>query len=366
MKKLFFLINTLETGGAEKCLVEICNNLDKSKYDVTLCTLYNKGNNRKDLSSDVHYKCLVKVKNTLIRRILVYLILYVLHESLIHRFLIGNKYDVEIAFLEGIPTKIISGSKNKNSLKYAWVHTDLYNNYSFGKLYKNLKKHVECYKKFNRIICVSESAREGFVKRFKIDKNICVKYNIINDLAICKKAEEFYLKGNSFRIVAVGRLVKLKGFDRLLKVFKNLVEEGFDGELLIVGDGVQRTELEHFVTKNKLPVQFIGASDNPYKYMKTADLIVLPSRAEGYSTVACEAIILEKPIVAADCAGMREIFGDSEYGLVVENNDEAILIGIKEMIFDNELRESYSNAAKIRKLDFSMQRRIEELEELFR
>ena len=76
-----------------------------------------------------------KIKNTFIRRVLVYLISYVLPESLVHKLLIGNKYDVEIAFLEGIPSKIISGSKNKNSLKYAWVHTDLYNNYSFESTY---------------------------------------------------------------------------------------------------------------------------------------------------------------------------------------------------------------------------------------
>ena len=367
MKKLFFLINTLEIGGAEKILTEMVNNLDKSKYDITLCTLYDIEDYKKRLNPDVHYKNLIKIKNTFIRRALVYLISYVLPESLVHRLLIGNKYDVEIAFLEGIPTKIISGSGNKDSRKYAWVHIDLYNTFGDGRLHKNIEKQKKRYKKFDRIVCVSESVKSGFIKRFEIDEKLIVKYNILNDEDIIKKAEEGHIKKDKFRIVTVGRVTEQKGFDRLLKVFKNLIGDGFDGELLIVGDGIQRAELEEYALNNNISsnVFFLGMCDNPYKYMKSADLIVFPSRAEGYSTVVCEAVILGMPVVATDCAGMREILGDSEYGLVVENTDNAILSGVKKMIYDRELRESYSNAAKMRKKDFSMQRRIKELEELF-
>ena len=82
-------------------------------------------------------------------------------------------------------------------------------------------------------------------------------------------------------------------------------------------------------------------------------------------TVAVEAVILGKPVVAADCSGMKEIFGNSEYGLVTQNDDEAFYQGMKKMLSDNELREAYSQKAKIRSKDFSMPARIKKLEDLF-
>lgn len=100
--------------------------------------------------------------------------------------------------------------------------------------------------------------------------------------------------------------------------------------------------------------------------MNSADLIVYPSRAEVYNTVAIEAVVLGKPVVAADCAGMKEIFGDSEYGLVTENTDEAIYDGIKKMLEDKTLRLYYAKQARERSSDFESNSRLKKIEELFK
>ena len=367
MKKLLFLINTLEGGGAEKILVDTVNNLDKAKYDVTLQTVINRGILRKNLNDDVHYKSIINIKNPFLQRIAVCFLNYIIPTKIIHRIFVDEKYDYEIAFLEGIPTKIIGGSINKKSVKYAWVHIDLYNMFGIEKVHRNLQKHIKCYKRFNKIVCVSENTKEAFVKRFGMFDNLIVKYNALNDANVREKAGKGIERGTRFRIVSVGRLTNQKGYDRLLMAFKKLMETGEDCELVIVGEGIERENLQKYINDNSLNdrVELAGFSDNPYKYMQSADLMVFPSRAEGYSTVVTESVILGKPILVTDCAGMREILGDSEYGLVVENSDNALFEGLKELVKNNELRENYSKKAQERAKSFTLKARIEELEELF-
>lgn len=367
MKKILFLINTLDGGGAEKVLVDMVNALDKTKYDITVQTVTDRGIFKERLTKDVNYKSIVKIKNTFLRHVFTYIINFILPPRVVYKLFIENEYDYEVAFIEGVPTKIIAASSNIKSIKYAWVHIDLYNTFGLEKVYKNIQYHIDCYKKYDKIICVSNSAKEAFIKRFGIIDKLTVKYNVINDHYIHEKSKAPIEKSRKMRIVTVGRLEYQKGMDRLLKIHKSLMDEGFEYDLFIIGQGSKRKQLEEYVKNNFLSesVRFIGFTDNPYKYMASADLIVYPSRAEGYSTVAVEAIILGKPVIVTDCSGMREIFGDSQYGLVTENNDEALYNGIKQMITDPELRKRYIEMAKIRSEDFSLKKRVKELETLF-
>lgn len=367
MKKILFLINTLDGGGAEKVLVDTVNALDKTKYDITVQTVTDRGVFKKRLIDDIQYKSIVKIKNSFFRRVFTYIVNFILPPKVTYNLFIKNGYDYEIAFIEGVPTKLIAASSEKNAIKYAWVHIDLYNTFGLEKVYKNIKHHTACYEKYDKIICVSNSAKDAFIKRFGISNNIIVKYNLIDDTYIQEKAKEDTWKKEKMLIVTVGRLEYQKGIDRLLKIHSRLIKEGFDYELLIVGQGSKREQLEEYVKRNSLSesVKFVGFTENPYKYMASADLIVYPSRAEGYSTVAVEAIMLGKPVVTTDCSGMREIFGDSEYGLVTENSEESLYNGIKYMLSNLKAREKFSQMAKIRNKEFSLQARIKELEKLF-
>ena len=367
MKKVLFLINTLNIGGAEGILVEFSNSLSEEGYDVTLQTVIDTGHFKHKLNAKVKYKTIVRVKNSKFRHLLSYAVSFVLPSRLIHKLFIGNKYDYEVAFLEGVPTKIIGASSNKNSKKYTWVHIDLCNTFGLDKVHKNMQQHIECYKKFDKIVCVSENVKDMFTKRFGITDNIIVKHNRLDDAAIKQKAVEPLEKPDIFCIVSVGRLEDQKGYDRLIPIIKKLKEEKITCELLLIGDGSKKAELEHITQECDVSdrVHFIGFCDNPYKYMQSADLMVFPSRAEGYSTVVTEAVILGKPIVVTDCAGMKEILGDSEYGIVTENNDDELYKAIKNIICNDDLRHSYAKKACQRSNDFTKAKRFEELIELF-
>ena len=99
----------------------------------------------------------------------------------------------------------------------------------------------------------------------------------------------------------------------------------------------------------KLP----GFADNPYPFMRNADMLVCSSKSEGFSTFVTEGVILGKPIVTTDCTGMREILGDSEYGLICENDEDGIYEGMKKMLSDEKLRSFYAERAAQRGRDFS-------------
>ena len=111
--------------------------------------------------------------------------------------------------------------------------------------------------------------------------------------------------------------------------------------------------------------KLIGFCENPYPYIKAADLWVCSSRYEGFSTFVTEGMILGKPVVTTDCTGMRELLGDSEYGLIVENKEESLLRGMRRMLSEPELRSSYANKAANRGRDFSARQLTEKTEQFF-
>ncbi len=366
-KKLLFVINNLSVGGAETILVDTVNALC-DEYDITVHTVTNYGPFRDRLSKNVRYRSLVRAKTNFFKRFFAYIISFIVSPEFIYKHYIKDDYDYEIAFLEGVPTKLLSGSNNEKAKKYAWVHIDLNETFGLEKVHPSMDAHIECYKKFDKIVCVSETVKEAFTKRFGISDNLIVKYNLLDDKDVLERAKEPVEKSDRIRIVSVGRLVRRKGFDRLLFVIKHLKKEGIDCELVIVGDGSRREELEGYVNYHNLSdmVTFTGYSENPYKYINSADLVVLPSRAEGYSTVATESVIIGKPTVVCDCSGMTEIFGDSEYGVIVPNNEDDLYQAVKRMVTDDEYREHYRLKACERALDFSKEKRIAELTELFK
>ena len=95
-----------------------------------------------------------------------------------------------------------------------------------------------------------------------------------------------------------------------------------DCDLIIVGDGELRTDLENQVNTLQLhhKVHFVGTQNNPFPYLAGARFLTLSSRTEAFPMVLIEALALKCPVVATDCpTGPREIVRDGENGLLVEN-----------------------------------------------
>ena len=364
IKLLFFIDTTLASGGAEKVLCELVNNLNPEEFDVTVQTLWPEDAKRY-LAPHVHYRSIFSVKNKMNKlRFRVEAQLGLVYEK--H---IKGDYDIEVAYLECGPTKIISGSSNRKAVKLAWVHCDLHrmtdNPTAFA------KKAKKWYAKYDKVVCVSEQVMMCYRSMFGEEPQSLVLYNTVDDEKIRGKAnasvDAIPQKGRPVA-ATVGRMYHSKGYDRLLEAHHKLLQDGIAYDLWILGEGPERGMLEKMVQDYGMEetVHFLGFQQNPYAFMKAADLIVCSSRYEGFSTVITEALILGKPVVTTPCSGMRELLGDSQYGLITEDSVDGIYSGMKKMLEDPTLRESYAQAAAQRGTVFSKTERIAETENFFR
>lgn len=320
MKVLFF-INTLGGGGAEKLLVDLIKKLN-DKYDIYLYTLVNKGVYLEELPANIHYKSMITTKNRILCLFLQYLYVFFLPSNLVYRLFFKEKFDVEVAFLEGPTTKILSRSTNKKSLKIAWVHYDLYNKFTIRKMYPFMKQHIECYRRFDNIVCVCDETKDNFIKRFGFDDNVIVLNNFIDmDKIISLSYEPISIANDKIIFTSIGRLVDDKGFSHLLKIYKNLNDRyPSTFEAYIIGDGPNKNEMLNFLQDNSLSnVHLINFTLNPYSYLANSDYFISSSLREGFGLVLVESLALNVPIISTKTSGSMEIIKNENYGYLCDD-----------------------------------------------
>ena len=363
MIKILFFIEELRGGGAENVLCNLVNAMDQSKFEITVQTLW-KVDASKYLRPGIRYRYCYGARNQINScRSRAEAAL-----GLTYRFHIKGNYDIEVAYLECGATKIMTASTNRKAKKVAWVHCDLALKMRDPEDFA--KRAAAWYRAFDSIVCVSQNVKESFDRLFHIPEKTTVVYNTINDEEIRRKAAvslpELPAK-RRLTAVSLGRLTHQKAYDRLLRVHKRLLDAGFSYDLWVLGEGEDRPMLEKYIEENKLShsVRLFGFCGNPYPYIQAADLLVCSSRYEGFSTFITEGLILGKPIVTTECTGMRELLGNSEYGLIVDNQEDALCNGLRKMLKDSELRATYATHAAERGRDFSARQLAKETEDFF-
>lgn len=367
MRKVLFMINSLKGGGAEKLLTDILRNLPAALYDITVLTFSPGGLYEKAIPDNVKHKFLFQEKDRW-SWLKLRIIAFILPPTLAYKLCIKDEYDVEVAFLEGPVTRIISGSSNKHAKKYAWVHYDLYTNFATRKLFLTTKGQVDCYKKYNQVICVSNNTEQAFVKRFGETHNTVVRYNFIDNEDIDKKVIEVvpdYTRKGQMLFISVGRLVPAKGFDRLIRAYGKLKKEGYEFQAAILGEGKEKSQLEQLIGEYDLGenVHLLGFVNNPYPIIKQADAFILSSRYEGYGLVIAEAMYLGIPVIATNCEGAKDILKNGKYGMVVENSTEGIYNALNSIMDNPSTLHKYNMALRVK--DFLKNKRMKEIEELF-
>lgn len=371
LKRILFLINTLNVGGAEHVLTDIANRLADNGLDITVQTIFDSGYYRDLLSNKVKYQGGSRVSTGLLNALL-YRILCAIPSGILHKLLIKSSYDYEIAFLEGLPTKVIAGCKRKKVKKIAWVHTDLYNFYRNRYVFGSVRANRKCYEKYNNIVCVSNDARLGFIKRMGDVENLTVRYNPLNKCDILRKASDVpaysVAQNEAFRFVAVGRLVEVKGFDMLIEAIGNASTKlTVPIELYIVGSGEEEAKLKQIIQSKELSdiVHLCGQHSNPYSIMKCCDAQVVSSRAEGYPLVLCEGHLLGLPAIATKCAGPSEIIEESRAGLLVDATVEGLTNGIVKLVTDRDLYAQLKSNAQMWSDNYHVDSVYQKIESVF-
>ena len=368
MKKIVFGITSLTLGGAERVLVDIVNELNKSSnYDIEIFTIYAKGELEKQVDKNVKIKSIYKKKYDELNKLEKILIplKMLLFRNTIYKKYIKNNYDVEIAFLEGAITRLFSsGSKRKNKVadkkikKIAWIHNDISLVFGNG-LKSNIKKILDerIYIKYDKLVFVSKDNMQKFENVYcegkyngnleKVSKEVI--YNYINkDNVILKSKEDDCIKFDKDKInfVTVARLTKQKRIDRIIDVHKKLIDEGIIHNFIVIGDGIERKNLEELIKKNRVGNTFrlLGSKENPYPYISKCDYFCLLSEFEGYGMVLEEAKILERNILITDTAA-REAVNNYKNANILENSFEGIYKGIKESVQYGKLDNKDINSA---------------------
>ena len=258
-------------------------------------------------------------------------------KSKIYKKEIKGKYDTEIAFLEGPITRIFS-VKNNDVKKIAWIHNDIsqvFGNNIKAKVKKVIDKKI--YFKYQELIFVSKDNLDKFNKMYpSINVEKKVIHNYIDKEEVLRKAEEkqeIEFDRNEFNLVTVTRLVEQKGIDRLIDIHEKLIENGIKHNIYVIGDGPEKEKLKNMIKEKQIESTFflLGKQTNPYPYIKNADYFCLLSRFEGYGMVIEEAKILNKDIVITNTAA-REAVEGYEKAIILNNNEEDIYLGLKEII----------------------------------
>ena len=372
-KKILIRIGSLRHGGAEKVLATFLKNIPKDKYEIDLLlnlysgkylsyipdyvnVLYlNKGemittNRPKDLP----VKIFRKIFQGFLKRF---------PKALYKTVLKGKKYDIEFAAIHGMRDEILN-SPLKSSKKIIWIHNDLkkteFHNYTDSEIRK--------FFGFDKIMVISRKIQQDFenLTRNSDEQSKIVRiYNPLDTEEILGKANEpigHYKFSNSVKtFVSVGTVFPQKGFDRLLKAHKRLLDEGFAHRILILGDGYDFENLKKLQKELGLSesVTLLGYTENPYPFVKAADFYLLSSRYEGFPTVLSEAVALKKKIIATDVSGVRELLEDGKLGLIVENSEEGIYSGIKSALTKPQVFETYLENLKTHKIPFNLENSVQ-------
>lgn len=354
-KELLFSINDLRVGGIETAIINLLNNIDYKKYNVTLVMEEKTGVLLKNVNKNVKVQEL-KVsnnKNVIIRKGINFI------RKLNFSILNYHKFDFSCCYATySLSANKIALTASKNNSIY--VHS----NYRY--IYKDkteFKNFFNCrnISSFRRIIFVANEAEKDFIKIYPELKNKClVLNNFIDSDKILKlsteKISETHPK-NKKLFVFIGRLDdSSKKVSRAINLLKSLS----DVNLLIVGDGPDRKMYEDLVTKNDLSkrVTFVGQKTNPYPYIKLADYVILTSDYEGFPVTYLEAITLHKRILTTIDVSDESINIGKDYATIISMDE-------KEMLKD--VQKELSSPRKIKDIDIKkiQEERLEKLENIF-
>lgn len=375
-KKILIRIGSLRHGGAEKVLVTFLKNLSPEKYDIDLLLNLYSGKYLKEVPSWINIYYLNKGEMITTNRIqdipqkafrVIYQSILKRFPKLLYKYILPNKkYDIEFAAIHGMADEILN-SPIKSSKKIIWIHNDLSN------VPEYTEEKIKSFFKFDKILVISEKINQLFLNLAisSDQKNKIARiYNPI-DVEEIKKLSlescEIQKIDNKPTFISIGTVFPQKGFDRLLRAHRRLLDEGYNHQIWIVGDGYDFPTIKKLVDDLKVneTAKLIGFKENPYPYFVQADYYVLSSRYEGYPTVLFEAMVLAKPIIATDVSGVREMLNDGELGYIINNDEEAIYSGMKYFMDNPELVAKYQDIIKSKSLPFHLDNAVKSIEQYF-
>ncbi|WP_312082365.1 glycosyltransferase [Epilithonimonas hominis] len=373
--KVLFRHRSMEMGGVEKVILNLLNNLDRQKLDLTLLVSLYQGELRDKIPVHINYVKMNKgkedfSKNTLINNLQLVIrglkIKFLeIFPNLTDKFYLNQQFDVEIASTYGDYDSVLR-SANKNSKKIGWFHSDI----TFPKLQPAVPTILKQISQFDYFIFGSQQTKDIFTQtypNFKLPENQVI-LNAIPIEEIKQKAEEFVpdfgTKDSVF--VSVGRLHSRKGYKKLIEVHSQLIKNGFSHKIIIIGDGEEKENLENLAKKLGVSHSFIlmGSLLNPYPYVKNADFFIMPSESEGWPLIIADTLILQKPILSTAVGGIPEMIRHLENGYLINYDTDEMYNAMKEFLSNTNMIEKIKKGLENSEKQFDNQKIFDAVENI--
>ena len=376
-KNVIIRSGSLRMGGLERVLIEVLQNIDKKKYNLTLVVDDDCGEDNifeKDIPKEIPYyflkpqKLIEKTNYYKSRRKnILYKLMYNIYmniETYIKSKNLKNlikklgKIDVFIDYDAGATKYIENIEADK---KVVWIHNSIPN---LKKSESKIKRFGKRLEKYNKIIAICDEMKEELTDIYpNLKERIIRIYNPFNfsrvlnlkdDLSELTEKDKKLL--NEDYCIAISRLDTVqKDYKTLLKAFKILKSKGINKKLYIVGDGPSKEEIENMIKEYDLieEVKLLGRFKNPYVWLNNADFFIHSSKYEGFGLVLIEAAILDKLIISSNCpVGPTEILENGKSGILFNVGDSQELAEkIEKVLNDKNLRNRYILSMKERRED---------------
>jgi glycosyltransferase involved in cell wall biosynthesis len=316
MKKLIIFNPSIEDGGVEKNLFLIANYLaNKIPYLILITSSIDK---KKFFSDKIIFSMIYFKFFNLFKRypkyffcifLLIFNIIKYKRKVIVLAFQ-ANIYAIIISKLFGV--NIITRS---NTSPYGW------NKNSIKQLIFKF-----FFQKTDLIIVNSFEFKKQMDKEYKIKSRVILNpfdFNYIKKKSL-DNVENNFFKKNSLKLINVGRLVDQKDQITILKAVQLALKKRKNIQLIIVGKGEKKNELNNFILRNKLQkyIKLIGYQKNPFNYIQSSDLFILSSKYEGLPNALIESIFLKKSVISSDCpTGPKEILDNGNYGSLFKVGD---------------------------------------------
>jgi len=322
-KKVLFILPHYLGGGMGTAFTALLNNFPDPTAQIDICVLRKRGSRYNGITrKNIRYIPFSKAKE--------------------------KKYTTVVSYAQWTsPFLWLDTIKAKKRVQ--WIHND-----GSDTIWKrHLLKNKDVMKKIDAYGLVSEASKQNFARFFpKYAKRIHGIYNIIDNAHIKKSSHSTQYtivpQKKLLNVVTVGRFVYNKNLDTAIKVHACLEKKGVHFRWYLIGYGEEEKNLRLLIKKNGLEKKFIilGFKENPYPYIKAADIFVHIPRIEGFGLVVTEAKILQRPILVSNFPAAYEQIQDGKTGLIVKNTLHAICTGLEKLLLDETLRDRLSQSLK--------------------
>lgn len=354
---ILFVVKNLSGGGAEKVAVEMANQFS-IKHNITVMTL----NNEKD--KFILDDSISRVKLDLFKKsgnIIQAIKLNLFRVFILRKNILKGDYDIVISFMNRTNIRVLLSLLFTKIPVVITEHNYPEDNPMKG-VWEILRRYL--YKKSASLVSVSNGISDWF--SFLPPEKKKVIYNPVN--VNTGDIVDNTLNRTRKNIVAMGRLVDIKGFDILIDAFKSVALENDLWDLSIIGDGKLYNALDKQIKELELQnrVYLLGFKSEPHNIIKNADIFVSSSRSEGLGNAIIEAMMCGVPVISTNCpVGPAELIENGISGILVENKSVIELAeAINKLIKDEDRRKVLVKSATESLYRFSRENIFSQWEDL--